>query len=58
VALEYVVPVQGECQARQDALELTWMTPEEALSDAVQSEFLGGRGQVVQAALAHVGWGR
>ncbi|RII42083.1 NUDIX hydrolase family protein [Galactobacter valiniphilus] len=58
VALAYVVPVRGECSPRQDALELTWMTPDEALSESVQAEFAGGRGNIVRAALAHVGWGR
>ena len=58
VALAYVVPVRGDCSPRQDALELTWMTPDEALSETVQAEFTGGRGNIVKAALAHVGWGR
>ncbi|MBB5750788.1 hypothetical protein GGQ69_003133, partial [Micrococcus sp. TA1] len=30
----------------------------EALSDAIQAEFIGGRGNLVRQALAHVGWGR
>jgi hypothetical protein len=55
VALAYVVPVTGTCDPRQDALELTWMTPEEAASDAVASEMEGGRGALVRAALASVG---
>ena len=58
VALVYVVPVTGECEPRQDALELTWLTPEEALGEDIQAEFIGGRGDVVRQALAHVGWGR
>ena len=58
VSLVYVVPVTGECSPRQDALELTWLTPQEALSEDVQAEFLGGRGNLVRQALAHVGWGR
>ncbi len=58
VSLVYVVPVSGECNPRQDALELSWLTPEEALSDEVQAEFIGGRGNLVRQALAHVGWGR
>ncbi|WP_295019016.1 NUDIX hydrolase family protein [uncultured Micrococcus sp.] len=58
VALVYVVPVTGECEPRQDALELTWLTPEEALREDVQAEFIGGRGDLVRQALAHVGWGR
>ena len=44
VSLAYVIPVTGECEPRQDALELTWMTPEEVLSPGVQLEFSGGRG--------------
>jgi ADP-ribose pyrophosphatase YjhB (NUDIX family) len=55
VALAYVVPVTGTCDPRQDALELTWMTPEEAASDAVSAEMEGGRGGLVRAALASVG---
>jgi ADP-ribose pyrophosphatase YjhB (NUDIX family) len=55
VALAYVVPVTGTCDPRQDALELTWMTPEEAASAAVSAEMEGGRGALVRAALASVG---
>lgn len=55
VSLAYVVPVTGTCDPRQDALELTWMTPEEAASDAVSAEMEGGRGVLLRAALASVG---
>ena len=55
VALAYVVPVTGTCDPRQDALELTWMTPEEASSPSVAQEMEGGRGGLVRAALASVG---
>ena len=55
VALVYVVPVTGECNPRQDALELSWMTPEEALSPFVLDEMEGGRGLLVTQALAHLG---
>ena len=34
VSLAYVVPVTGTCEPRQDALEVTWMTPLEAVSRA------------------------
>jgi hypothetical protein len=57
VSLVYVIPVTGECDPRQDALELTWMTPEEVLSDEVQQEFHGGRGALVRQALAFAGVG-
>ena len=55
VALAFVVPVTGTCEPRQDALELTWMTPAEAASDSIGAEMEGGRGTLVRAALASVG---
>lgn len=55
VSLAYVVPVTGTCDPRQDALEITWLTPYEAASDAVTSEMEGGRGALLRAALASVG---
>jgi len=55
VSLVYLVPVTGECSPRQDALELTWMSPDEVLSPTVQQEFDGGRGQLVRQALAFSG---
>ena len=56
VSLAYIIPMRGECSPRQDALELTWLTPQEAVSPAVQEEFAGGRGNLVRQALAHMGW--
>ena len=56
VALAYVIPVTGECEPRQDALELTWMAPAEVLSVEVQAEFVGGRGELVRQALAFAGY--
>jgi hypothetical protein len=55
VALAYVVPVTGTCDPRQDALEITWMTPRDAASDSISAEMEGGRGSLVRAALASVG---
>jgi ADP-ribose pyrophosphatase YjhB (NUDIX family) len=55
VSLAYVVPVTGTCEPRQDALELTWMTPEEAASPSISEEMEGGRGALLRAALASVG---
>lgn len=54
VALAYIVPVAGECEPRQDALELTWLTPEEAADDDVLGELEGGRGSLLRQALAHL----
>ena len=55
VSLAFVVPVTGTCEPRQDALEVTWMSPEEAASDALAAEMEGGRGTLVRIALASVG---
>ncbi|MBW1639073.1 NUDIX hydrolase family protein [Microbacterium resistens] len=55
VSLAFVVPVTGTCEPRQDALEVTWFSPEEAASDALAAEMEGGRGTLVRQALAHLG---
>lgn len=55
VSLAYVVPVTGTCEPRQDALELTWISPGEAASAAFAAEMEGGRGTLLRAALASVG---
>jgi hypothetical protein len=55
VAMAYVVPVTGTCDPRQDALELTWMTPQQAVSASIVADMEGGRGALVRAALASVG---
>ncbi|MET2011543.1 NUDIX hydrolase family protein [Microbacterium chocolatum] len=55
VSLPFVVPVTGTCEPRQDALEVTWLSPEEAASDALAAEMEGGRGTLIRLALASVG---
>ncbi len=55
VSLAFVVPVTGTCEPRQDALEVTWFSPEEAASDALAAEMEGGRGTLIRQALAHLG---
>ena len=55
VSLAFVVPVTGTCEPRQDALEVTWMPPAEAASDALAAEMEGGRGTLIRLALASVG---
>jgi len=55
VSLAFVVPVTGTCEPRQDALEVTWMSPAEAASDALSAEMEGGRGTLIRQALASVG---
>ncbi len=55
VSLAYVVPVDGECEPTQEALDLTWFTPEEAVSDDVVLEMTSGHDRLIRLALAHVG---
>ena len=55
VSLAYVVPVEGDCAPQQDALELTWFTPEEARDQRLLSEMAGGQGTLLLQGLAHVG---
>ncbi|WP_086601908.1 NUDIX hydrolase family protein [Streptomyces swartbergensis] len=55
VSLAYIVPVTGDCRPRQDALDLVWFSPREAVSEAVQSEMPGGHGVLLKQALAHAG---
>ncbi|HEY8339992.1 MAG TPA: DUF4916 domain-containing protein [Egibacteraceae bacterium] len=55
VSLVFLVPVEGECQPAQDTLELTWLSPEDAVSPAVALEMAGGQDRLVRLALAHAG---
>jgi ADP-ribose pyrophosphatase YjhB (NUDIX family) len=55
VSLAYVVPVVGDCQPTQEALNLEWYTPAEAVSERVRSEMTGGHDRLIRLALAHVG---
>lgn len=55
VSLAFIVPCSGDCQPSQDALDLVWVTPTEALSPGFESEMSGGQGKLVRMALAHCG---
>ena len=55
VALAFVVPVAGDCQPQQDALDLAWLTPEEASDPALLREMDGGHGALLRQAMAHLG---
>jgi len=55
VSLAYVVPVDGECEPTQEALDLGWYTPEEAVSADVIAEMTNGHDRLIRLALAHVG---
>ena len=55
VSMAYVVPVDGDCQPQQDALEIGWFTPTEAMLPEVQAELQDGHDTIIRRALAHVG---
>ena len=55
VALAFIVPLDGDCAPSQDALDLVWVTPDEAASPQFQGEMSGGQGRLVRMALAHCG---
>lgn len=55
VSLAYIVPVDGDASAQADALQLTWLTPTEALGPSVQAECISGHGTLVAAAITHLG---
>jgi len=55
VSLAYVVPVEGDCEPTQEALDLHWFTPDEAVSSEVCLQMTGGNDRLVRLALAHVG---
>jgi ADP-ribose pyrophosphatase YjhB (NUDIX family) len=55
VSLAYVVPVDGHCEPTQEALDLAWFTPHEAVSDKVRSQMTSGHDRLIRMALAHVG---
>jgi ADP-ribose pyrophosphatase YjhB (NUDIX family) len=55
VSLAFVVPVAGDCAPQNDALDLTWLTPDQALDPLVQAEMERGHGVLLRQALAHLG---
>ncbi|PRY56300.1 uncharacterized protein DUF4916 [Knoellia remsis] len=55
VSLAFVVPVAGDCAPQQDALDLAWLSPEDALAPAVLAEMDRGHGVLLRQALAHLG---
>lgn len=55
VSLAYLVPVAGDCQPTQEALDLEWYSPAEAVSERVRREMTGGHDRLLRLALAHAG---
>jgi ADP-ribose pyrophosphatase YjhB (NUDIX family) len=55
VSLAYVVPVDGDCTPTQEALDLSWFTPAEAVGVDVREQMTGGHDRLIRLALAHCG---
>ena len=55
VSLAYVVPVTGDCVPSQQALDLAWFTPTQAVSPEVIREMTSGHDRLIRLALASVG---
>ena len=55
VALSYVVAIDGDCEPSQNALDIVWLSPEEAATDEVAAEMAGGQHVLLRHALAHCG---
>ncbi len=55
VSLAYLVPIEGDTEASDRALDVTWLTPGEAVSPEVRGEMTGGHDRLVRLALAHAG---
>jgi ADP-ribose pyrophosphatase YjhB (NUDIX family) len=57
VSLVFIVPVAGDCEPQQDALDLAWITPDEAIDPSLLIEMDGGHGVLLRQAMAHLGYG-
>ena len=55
VSLAYVVPVEGDCAPQQDALELTWFSPDEIREPGVLADLANGQSRLLLHALGHLG---
>jgi hypothetical protein len=49
------VPVSGDCQPSQQALDLGWFSPEQAVSAQMRKEMTSGHDRLIRLALASVG---
>jgi ADP-ribose pyrophosphatase YjhB (NUDIX family) len=55
VSLAYVVPVEGDCEPQEDALELAWFTPAEARNPNLLAQMTGGHDVLLQQGLSYLG---
>lgn len=55
VSLVFVVPVDGDCEPTQEALDLAWFSPSEVVGSGVIDQMTGGQDRLLRIALAYVG---
>ncbi len=55
IALSYVVPVDGFCEPSQNALDIVWLSPEEAAGANIAQQMMGGQDVLLRRALAYCG---
>lgn len=55
VSLAFVVPMSGDRQPTQAAIDLAWYPPDEAVSESVRREMTSGHDRLIRLALASVG---
>ena len=55
VSLAFVVPVSGDCQPTQEALDLGWYTPAEIMRADVRRDMTGGQDRLMRLALGDIG---
>ena len=55
VSLVFIVPVDGDCEPTQEALDLAWFTPAQVVTLEVIGQMTGGQDRLLRLALAHVG---
>ena len=54
-ALHRMMAMGGDCAPSSDALDLAWVSPQEAVSLEFEAETSGGQGRLIRLALAHCG---
>ncbi|SDE47398.1 protein of unknown function [Actinobaculum suis] len=54
IDLAYIVPIQGDCNPGDDALEFSWFTPGEARTPSLQKEMAPGHAELLRRALAYL----
>lgn len=55
ISLAYIVPIDGETEPQEDALELSWISVTDLADSTILEEMDGGHDIIVRRGLAHAG---